>query len=592
MNRPSIEIEDNTAMLDLLPIGSMIVDVDLRICKWNATLAAWTGIKASEATGEKLTTLFPNLYQTLYEKRLREVFDTGLPAVFSASLHRHFLPIRPRFGVPLAMMVQQAEARLMGKDSAYALVTIQDVSLQHLHINQLKQERAELVATQERMETAFEWLEVSNTELRRTQREIRESQEYTDNIIGSMIDMLLVVNRDGLIRRVNRSVCSHLGYTEFELIHQNLALMFVPSEGQEQSGGFASTVDVQQVLITDLFAKGKLSVSDLRCRTREGKWLSVNYSGSVMKHVADNEPSAVILLQDITDTKRIQNELARAQRMESLGQLAGGVAHEINTPMQCLASNIEYLDDAVGSMVQVATQCREMLALPAEQRETEAKKLAMHLESESFTELCKDSPEAVRDAMDAVRRVIDIVRAMRAMTHPGTKNFVATDLNEMVRDAVTISANRWRHCGDLKADLCPDLPSVRTIPGDMIQVVMHLLVNAGDALAEQHEQTGIHGMIHVRTKVEDRQVVIEVEDNGRGISAPIRERIFEPFFTTKEVGRGTGQGLSVCYQAVMRHHGTIDFTSKVGEGTLFIIKLPIDPDAVKPRRIIASARRN
>ena len=580
MYHPALDTSNCIEILDLLSIGALVVDRDLRVAKWNLKLAEWTGIAPAKACGARLTQLYTSLCGSVYEQRLNDMFATGLPVSFSASLHHHFLPIRPRHNNSQGVMEQQTEARLLAKDSNFALITIQDVSLQYLHIQQLQQERAELVATQQRMQTAFEWLEITNSNLRATERKLRESQAYTENIFLSLTDMLLVVDQQGIIRQVNQATCDTLGYLEKELVGNDFSI-FYPTHYKSKAnhqGQQLRSPHLDQWTLHELFEKGILTKDDIYCRARDGSNLSVSCSASVLRYPAERKQRAVILMKDISATKRIQAELIQAQKMESLGQLAAGVAHEINTPMQCVASNVDYLEISLQTLFDIVDECHQLLCSPPDTWNSQAEGLLQRLENNQFVELHEEAPAAVREAASALHRAIDIVRAMKALSNPGTKHFITTNLNEIVRDAIALSANRWKHCSTLKANLCSNLPACRALPGEIIQVILHLLVNAGDALGDKFEQTGVRGTIHVRTLDMGDHLVVEVEDSGDGIPAGLRQRIFEPFFTTKEVGKGTGQGLAVCYQSIARHRGSIEVHSQEGEGTTFVVRLPLNPD--------------
>jgi signal transduction histidine kinase len=167
---------------------------------------------------------------------------------------------------------------------------------------------------------------------------------------------------------------------------------------------------------------------------------------------------------------------------------------------------------------------------------------------------------------------------MKEFSHPGHEDKVGVDLNNAVCSTMTITRNRWKYVAELELDLDPDLPTLHCVPAELNQVLLNLIVNAADAIADKvGENSGQKGIITVRTRRDDDHVVIVVADTGCGIPDEIRNRIFDPFFTTKEVGKGTGQGLAICYNVIVnKHHGSIDVRSVPGMGTRFIVRIPLD----------------
>jgi signal transduction histidine kinase len=183
--------------------------------------------------------------------------------------------------------------------------------------------------------------------------------------------------------------------------------------------------------------------------------------------------------------------------------------------------------------------------------------------------------EAVHEASGATRRIIEIVRAMKTMSHPGKLAHEPTDINSIVRDAATVSTNRWKYTATLELDLDETLPLPPANAAEINQIVLNILVNAADAIAEKFGPDRVCGQIVVKTWADARAVHLSVADNGTGIPVALRQRIFEPFFTTKDVGKGTGQGLALVFQSVRRHRGVVRVRSTEGEGTTFIVSLPL-----------------
>jgi PAS domain S-box-containing protein len=296
----------------------------------------------------------------------------------------------------------------------------------------------------------------------------------------------------------------------------------------------------------------------------------------------DNDVVGMIgIFQDISSRKLLEAQLAQAQKLESIGQLAAGIAHEINTPMQCVGGNVEFLKGCYERLFQVVDNYRTLLVGPDmswSQRKCEMDRLITDCR---YDHLRTQAPAAIEEAADAVQRVIEIVRAMKAMSHPGTAGKVSTNINQLIQNAAAISKNRWKYSAEIAFHLSEPLPDVKALPAELSQVFLNLIVNASDAIVEKNgENNPTLGRITISSRADRDGVQIDVTDDGNGIPAAVQQRIFDPFFTTKDVGKGTGQGLAITYDVVVnKHGGVIDVESKVGEGTTFSIWLPCAPSS-------------
>jgi signal transduction histidine kinase len=265
--------------------------------------------------------------------------------------------------------------------------------------------------------------------------------------------------------------------------------------------------------------------------------------------------------------------------MEAIGQLAAGIAHEINTPVQYIGDNSRFLQDAFADLERVIAAQRQFLEF-AKAAGTPPPELAVAesaWESADADYLLAEIPRAVQQSLDGVERVTRIVQAMKEFSHPGGGQKTPTDLNRAIQSTVTVARNEWKYVSDLALDLDPDLPLVTCQRGEINQVVLNLVINAAHAIAEKLGATVDRmGEIRVRTRRDGEWVDIFISDTGNGIPEAIRGRVFEPFFTTKGVGKGTGQGLAIAHAVVVeKHGGVIDFETAPGQGTTFRVRLPI-----------------
>ena len=301
----------------------------------------------------------------------------------------------------------------------------------------------------------------------------------------------------------------------------------------------------------------------------------------------------VAIFDNITASKQAEDarqmmeiQLRQAQKLEAIGQLAAGIAHEINTPTQYVGDNTRFLQDAFNSISTVLRSHEELLAaakqktLTPELLEQAGKVLA----ASDLEYLCEQVPSAIAETLDGVERVTRIVRAMKEFSHPGGKEKAAADLNKAIESTITVARNEWKYVADLKTDFAVDLPFIPCFIGEFNQCILNLIVNAAHAIGDVVKKNpGTKGLITISTRHDGDYIEVRVADTGTGIAEMHRPHIFEPFFTTKDVGRGTGQGLALVYNSIVqKHEGTVMFETETGKGTTFILRLPVNPKTITP----------
>ena len=279
------------------------------------------------------------------------------------------------------------------------------------------------------------------------------------------------------------------------------------------------------------------------------------------------------LAEHIRVRERMEAELRLSQKLEAVGQLAAGVAHEINTPIQYVADNLQFLRDGMTTLSAMAT---DMLAAAAAARTPATAALVDRLEalacSADLEYLGQEIPGSLDSVRDGVARIANIVRAMKELAHPGPREASALDLPRALQNALDVTAATYRYVADVETDFAVT-PPVICFGSDLNQVFLNLIVNAAHAMEDK--QAG-RGRLGVRTRVDGDQIEIAISDTGHGIPEAHHDRIFDAFFTTKDVGRGTGQGLAISRTIVVdRHGGTLTFDSQVGVGTTFYVRIPL-----------------
>jgi PAS domain S-box-containing protein len=295
--------------------------------------------------------------------------------------------------------------------------------------------------------------------------------------------------------------------------------------------------------------------------------------------------------EDVTERKQLQEQLLQAQKLESVGQLAAGIAHEINTPTQYIGDNVRFLKDAFHNLKGLLT-CYEQCFSAAGKNQLSRDPLEVAAAAADHADapyLLEEIPKAIDQTLEGVGRVAALVNAMKEFSHPDVKEKSLLDLNRAIAGTITVARNEWKYVAELETDFDPSLPPVSCHPGEFNQVILNLIVNAAHAIGDVARQGGPNrGTITVRTLRCAEWAEIRIEDTGTGIPEQFRTRIFDPFFTTKEIGKGTGQGLAIARSVIVdKHGGSLHFETTEGKGTTFILRLPYDGKLLSAKAVAA-----
>lgn len=409
--------------------------------------------------------------------------------------------------------------------------------------------------------------------------ELRKSEERFRLITENAADLIAIVDPQG--RRLYNSPSYErlLGYDRDEL-QATLAFAQIHPDDREKV--------VAAALRTT--ASGAGEVIEYRMQHKDGSWRTLESHGAPFRNANGEIEGVLIVARDITDRKQsdqaremMELQLRQAQKLESIGRLAAGVAHEINTPTQYIGDNTRFVRDAFTDLLPALQAQRELLAAARENRLTPEmiEATAALLKQADVEYLCEEIPKAVDQSLQGVERVAKIVRAMKEFSHPGTAEKTPVDLNHCIDSTLTVARNEWKYVAELVTEFDPELPPVTCLPGEFNQVVLNLIVNAAHAIGDTlPEGESRKGTITVTTKHDNGWAEIRIRDTGTGIPEHARGKIFDPFFTTKGVGKGTGQGLAIARSVIVdKHGGTISFETETGRGTVFILRLPVNPAA-------------
>jgi PAS domain S-box-containing protein len=411
------------------------------------------------------------------------------------------------------------------------------------------------------------------------ENEIIKRQEINEQLLHSHLEMELLfeaipflvvyLSPEGRIRRWNpeakKTLFSHKPVT----VGQNLRRWQAFWDWEKVAAGLQQCRKTRQTV----------RLENVRYRRADGKdgilGLTVNPLPGDDKRLA----GIILIGRDITERRQMEAQVAQSQKLEALGQLSAGIAHEINTPTQYVGDNLHFLQDAFQDLLGLFGRIKPLLAAlqegaPWEEQLQEVLQLSAEVDLEYLT---AEIPRAVEQSLQGVERVAKIVRAMKEFAHPGSGDKIQVNLNQAVENAITVARNEWKYVAEIVTHLDPALPRVPCYPDGLNQVLLNLIINAAQAIAEvvgRDEER--KGTITVTTRRDGEWAEIRVQDTGPGIPEHIRSKIFDPFFTTKEVGKGTGQGLAIAHNVVVEQHkGILALETEVGMGTTFIVRLPL-----------------
>jgi PAS domain S-box-containing protein len=410
----------------------------------------------------------------------------------------------------------------------------------------------------------------------RAQKSLEKAEEQFRVMFNRSVLGMFRLSASGTLLNANESLARILGFQDSAELLANTAI----------GGGLYESPESRRMLLRKLAADGAVNNYETQVRRRDGTLTWVSIGARLIRDDKGKTECYEGTVQEISENKKLQLErdqmevvLRQAQKLESIGQLAAGIAHEINTPTQYVGDNVRFLKDAFGDIEmaldvyrQLLESCKNGSATEETIRNAEEQIQAVDLEY-----LRSDIPRAIAQTLEGVERVATIVGAMKEFSHPGKKEKITVDIHKAIKSTLIVCRNEYKYVADMKTDFDPAMPLVPCISGDLNQVIMNLVVNAAHAIADSIKgQTETKGEISISTRRDGDWAEIRVSDSGMGIPEGIRGKIFDPFFTTKEAGKGTGQGLAICHAVITKKHGgTITFETKVGNGTTFIIRLPL-----------------
>lgn len=434
--------------------------------------------------------------------------------------------------------------------------------------NRVSERTAELLEANQIMSREVE-------ERKRTQIELSEAQQFLRKVIDNVPNMIFVKDKHGRYNLANRALANLYGVSVENIIGKtDIELIQNPDEAEK----FID--DDKQILET--WEEKFIFEQKFTDRKGNAHWLQTVKRPMIGDTGVEN---ILGIATDLTERKILESQLRHAQKLESIGQLAAGIAHEINTPTQYVGDNTRFIRDAFTDINRVLAKY-EQLFQKAQSNSIDSEileEVKKEIEDADLEYLIEEVPSAVQQSLEGVSRIAKIVQSMKDFAHPGSKEKAAVDLNKAIESTITVAKNEWKYVAEMETHFDQDLPPVPCLLGEFNQVVLNMVINASHAIKDVvGDASQGKGKITVSTtKVSDDWAEIRIADTGTGIPPEIRTKIFDPFFTTKEVGKGTGQGLAISHTVVVdKHNGKLSFESEQGKGTTFIIQLPLNETVI------------
>lgn len=415
-----------------------------------------------------------------------------------------------------------------------------------------------------------------SSKVKESEEEQKRAYKLINTLFDSVPDALIVIDKSGKITKVNVTAEELFGFTPGSMVNFRIEQIIdishydVAGEYQELS-----------LLLLDKYAGSPLETYGYKS---SGEIFPATMNCKQIE--SEDGISILIVIRDLTDIKRVEADNKKMvvqmnlmQKMDSIGRLAAGIAHEINTPIQYIGDNIRFMRDVMMDGSELGDVIRELVEYEQQPDKLPAlvSKLNTVQQKLDMDYLRTEVPKAFSQSLDGVERVSKIVMALKEFSHPGSEEKTHVNINHLIDSTVTVARNEWKYVAEMNLQLDPTLPLIPCLPDEFNQVILNLIINAAHAIAAKSTvQQGIKGEITISTAQIDTSVQIRVRDTGTGIPKKIHDKIFDPFFTTKPVGKGTGQGLAIAHSVIVeKHKGTLSFESEEGKGTTFIIHIPL-----------------
>jgi two-component system, NtrC family, sensor kinase len=425
-------------------------------------------------------------------------------------------------------------------------------------------------------------LQQSNLRLREYADALEHEVQRAKAVFDSAAEGIIIFDDSGLIESMNKAAENIFGISSGSLASQSVSWtiqdLFVDFLRCESGNDNCLVSRVQETMGRSVETDGKKI---------DGSTIAVELVIGQFSHGNQRWYSGIV--RDLSRRRILEAQLAQAQKLESVGQLAAGIAHELNTPIQFVGDNTRFLKDSFITIEEAFEKLDLIVESIAGNNSLSHPVFPLLVDfsglyhSSDLRFLREEIPRAIDQTLEGADNVARIVRAMKVFSHPGSKELQQIDLNSALDSTITVSRNEWKYCARVQTDFASDLPKIYCLPAELNQAFLNILVNGAHAI--QAKGGDELGQLTVSTRQDESHIYIDISDTGTGIPESIRNRVFDPFFTTKGVGKGTGQGLAIAYNVVVElHKGQLLFDTKEGEGTTFHIVLPMNVSAPKQQK--------
>ena len=401
------------------------------------------------------------------------------------------------------------------------------------------------------------------TDRRVIENALARSEELYRSLVEAMHQGVAVLSPEGRVDFSNQTLCDLLGRPMDAVISQPLFAFLRP----EDHGRFMESLAAR--------AQGLADPYELRLRRPDGRSVVIMASPSPLVGPDGDYQGSLEVFTDVTRLRQLELQLATAKRLEAIGQLAGGVAHEINTPLQYLSGNLDFAQNGLAHVLTLLDKYETALGQAEGGPGLEAAKTAIEAfrRDNDLEMLLAELPQALAESRHGAERVAAFVRSIKRFAQTESLGRRAIDVNEAIRATVEVAKSAQEYPIVMETDLANDLPPLPCVPGDFNQLLLCLLINAAQAIEPKPDA---NGRIHIVSRRQGQAIAITVADTGKGIPPELQDKIFDPFFTTRDVGKGGGQGLAIALSIVQKHKGDIRFASEPGQGTTFQVTFPLE----------------
>ncbi|TIH12877.1 PAS domain S-box protein [Marinifilum sp. JC120] len=558
-------LEDREAKLSALFNGVIdaIVTADSsgKILSVNPATEKIFGYDPGELDGKNVRILVPPELRPNHDSFIRRYLKTGIPKVIG--IGREIEAVR-KDGSRLPIDLSINEIRT--PDAVMFTAVVRDISErkeQERQLRMLNEQLEQLVDERTAdLTRKTEELTVEVAERKKAEMEMRQNRELLRSLLDGISAAFLIIDLEKrIIAETNTIAEIMFGLARGQMVGRNCDRIFA-SQGKYQEEICPKSYETESTRETVIIGNDSHTLPVTR---------------HVLPITIGSRPHLAVILFDISERKNLERKLEMARKLESIGRLASGIAHEINTPIQYVGNSVHFQKEAFADFLKIHEmdsrilyECRKAGLFPDLLNERD--RMA---EDEDLGFIVNEIPESCDRAQEGVSRVAGIVQAMKDFSHPGQQKKQPADINNLITTTAAVSRNEWKYFAKIEMQL-GEIPLVKCFQGNINQVLLNMIVNAAHAIKDKYEGSGQTGKIIISTYLEGDEVLISISDDGAGIPESVKDKIFEPFFTTKRVGEGSGQGLAIVHDIIIsKHGGTIDLESFQGEGTTFTIRLPL-----------------